>query len=304
MLTSSYRFEFWGFGRIKVAQIVGYVREPRIIGPLSDPNFYAQALLVLVPVALYRLWDESSIRLKVIAAYALGVVLLALMFTYSRGGSLALGLVLLLAAIHKKVKLHYFCLGLLIVIPLYLLLIPKEFEGRLQTLKQLTPGGQKSIVHVDSSFQERVLEMGTARAMWVDYPVLGVGAGNYSEHFDEYAARIGSIGSSYELFDKRRLPHSLYLEVAAEIGSVGLIVLGAIILSTLVTFRRAYRFFKARQDRASSSIVISLALGFIGYLVTSLFLHGQYMEYFWLLAALAVAAKQVAQQPESCGANA
>src|SRR4030066_415914 len=82
VFTSSYGSEFGGFGRIKLAQIVGYIREPRIAGPLSDPNFYAQILVVLVPLALYRVWDESSLRLKAIAAYAFAVTMLALVFTY------------------------------------------------------------------------------------------------------------------------------------------------------------------------------------------------------------------------------
>jgi len=295
VFTSSYGLEFGGFGRIKLAQIVGNVRQPRIAGPLSDPNFYAQILVPLVPLALYRLWDESSLRLKLIAAYALWVIILALVFTYSRGGSLALGVVLLLAAINKKVKLQYLFLGLIIVVPL-LLFIPKEFEGRLSTLNQLIPGRNESTIHVDTALQERTLLMRAAWEMFSDHPILGVGAGNYSEHYEEYAQRVGSTISSYEDFGKQRFAHSLYLEIAAETGLVGFLVFVAIIAAALFSARSAIHLFTKAGDLRSASLVTSLALGFVGYLTSSLFLHGDYIRYFWLLVALMVAAKHVANQ--------
>jgi O-antigen ligase len=308
VLTSSYGFEFGGFGRIKFAHIVGSLHEPRIAGPVGDPNFYAQVLVMLVPIALYRLWGEASIRLKVAAAYALAATILALVFTYSRGGALALGVVLVLGVIQQK-KLNHLLLGLLVLAPL-IFFIPEQFEGRLSTLDQLIPGRSEATLHSDSSFRQRTLLMRSAWGMFADHPFLGVGAGNYSEHYEEYAAQVGSTVSSYENFGMPRLPHSLYLQVAAETGVVGLVVFMAIIIATLLKFRSAHRLFKAAGDLRSSSIVFSLALGFIGYLTTSLFLHGDYMRYFWLLVALAMAAKHIAQnnhrvaaergEPETC----
>jgi O-antigen ligase len=295
VFTSAYGQEFGGFGRIKLAQIVGHVRQPRIAGPLSDPNFYAQILVPLVPLALCRLWNESSVRLKLIAAYALGVISLALVFTYSRGGALALAVVLLLAAINKKFKLQYLFLGLIIVTPL-LLFVPKEFEGRLNTLNQLIPGQNEATVDADTSFQERTLLMRVAWEMFSDHPILGVGAGNYSEHYEDYAQRVGSTVSSYEDFGQRRFPHSLYLQIAAETGLAGLLLFAGIIAASLFSARSAIRLFTKAGDLHSASVVTSFALGFVGYLTSSLFLHGHYIRYLWLLVALMVAAKHVAQQ--------
>ncbi len=299
VLTSSYDFLYGGFGRTKMAGIVGRLWEPRIAGPLSDPNFYGQILLVLVPVAFYRLWDEASLRLKAVAAYALWVILLALEFTYSRGAALGLVVVLLLAAVHKK-RLVHLSIALLILLPL-LLVLPRQFGDRLRTIRQLLPTRTESSIHLDSSFQGRVLVMRTAWEMFLDHPWLGVGVGNYSEHYDEYSERVGSIASSYENFSQRRLPHNLYLEVAAETGLMGLAAFGAILAGTLLSFWSAYRAFSARGDHCSASVAMSLALGFVGYLVSSLFLHGQYMRYFWLLVAMAIGAKQIAQGDKGSG---
>lgn len=295
VLSSSYGFEWWGFGRIKFAHIVGSHYQPRITGPLSDPNFYAQALVVLVPLALYRFLDEWSLIVKAIAAYALAVVMLALVFTYSRGGALAAGLVVGLAALHKRVKWQHLALGGLLVVPL-LLVIPEEFEGRLGTLRQLVPGPETTVLHADSAIQERSLLMRSAWQMFVDFPVQGVGAGNYSEHYDEYASRVGSLVSSYEDFGKERFPHSLYLQVAAETGLIGLTMFGIMIGLAVMAFYRAFSRFASSGDGRSTSVTVSLALGFVGYLVSSVILHGDYMRYFWLLVALAIAADRLAAE--------
>lgn len=300
VFTSTYGQEFGGFGRIKLAHIVGHVYQPRIAGPLSDPNFYAQILVPLVPLALCQLWHESSLRLKLLAAYALSVIILALVFTYSRGGALALMIVLLVAATNKKLKLQFLVLGLLVAMPLWLL-IPKEFEGRLSTLSQLIPGRGEEIVDTDTSFQERMLLMRVAWEMFSEHPLLGVGAGNYSEHYEDYAQYVGSSVSSYEDFGQRRFPHSLYLQIAAETGLVGLVLFVSILAVTLWRARSAIRLFVKAGDRQSASMVTSLALGLVGYLTSSLFLHGHYIRYLWLLVALIVAANHVARAARCLG---
>lgn len=293
--TSSYHDDFGGFGRVKFASIVGTVFKPRVAGPLSDPNFYAQILVVLVPVALFRAWDEPSPRLKALAAYALLVITLAIVFTYSRGGALAWALVLALSAIYKRVNLKLILFGFVILLPV-LFVAPKLFRGRFQTLEQLMPGGRGVTMHLDSSFELRLLYMRAAWEMFEDFPVFGVGAGNYTEHYEDYAERVGATVSSYGHFGKRRFPHSLYLQIASELGVVGVALFGAIVGSTLLAFRSGYLGFRKAGDLVSASLLASLAFGFCGYLTTSLILHDHYMRYFWLIVALAVAGKHIARQ--------
>lgn len=297
VLTGSYDTDFGGFGRTKVAQIVGESREPRIAGSLSDPNFYAQILVALVPLALYRLWDERLLRAKLLAGYALAAITLAAVFTYSRGGALALGTILLFAVLHKRVSVKYFLVGALVLAPL-MLLVPQEFEGRLGTLTQLAPSGNESTVTQaeDSSFRNRKILMVAAEEMFADHPVLGVGIGNYGDNFGEYGKRLGMTQRSFENFGERQFPHELYLEVAAETGIVGLLAFAAIIAATMIALWTAYRRFKGAGALRSANMVMSIALAISGFLLTSLFLHGTYLRYLWLLVAIAAAARQVSRR--------
>ena len=292
-VTGSYNNEFGGFGRIKLAQISEGVREPRIAGTVSDPNFYAQLLVPVVPLALYRLWDERTLRLKLMAGYALGIVLLTIAFTYSRGGALATLLVLVVGLVNKRVRLRTLAVGLVCLAVVLLALLP-QFGGRLKTLSELLPGGEERMVKEDSSFRQRALLAGTAWEMFADHQLLGVGAGNFSEHYDEYSMRVGATVSSYEDFAHRRFPHSLYLELLAETGLAGLLAFTLVIVATLVNARAARAMFRERGDTPSVNLVNSIVLALAGYLTTSLFLHGHYLHYLWLLAALVVAARTVA----------
>ncbi len=294
VLTGAYDTELGGFGRIKLAQIVGETREPRIAGSVSDPNFYAQILVMLAPLALYRLWEETAPRTRLLAGYALGAIALAAVFTYSRGGALALALVLLIAVIHKRVSPRLFLLGILVLAPLSLL-IPDSFTGRLTTLTQITETDQlQGVKGEDSSFRQRKILMTVAWSMFTQHPLVGVGAGNYSDHFDEYSAEIGSTQRSYDKFGMEHFPHSLPLEILAETGLLGMAAFLTIVTATLLTLRRAYAVFKRRADSKTANLVFSLGLAVIAFLITSIFLHGAYIQYFWLLVTIAAAAGRIA----------
>jgi len=300
VLTHSLDQDFGGFGRTKIAEIVGESREPRIAGSVGDPNFYAQVLVTLVPLALYRLWDERSIKAKAVAGYALAAITLATVFTYSRGAAIALGLVLLLALLHKRISVKYVLIGLLAFAPLTLF-VPQSFEGRLETLTQLAPDPDKvvSAEGEDSSFRHRQILMTIAVRMFEDDPVFGVGAGNYAEHFKEYARRMGMTQRSFEDFGEPQFPHELYLEVAAETGIIGLIAFFSVIIGTMMTLWEAYRSFRNAGDSATANIVVSLALAIAAFFLTSLFLHGAYLRYVWLLISVAAAARQVGRHAVS-----
>ena len=82
---------------------------------------------------------------------------------------------------------------------------------------------------------------------------------------------MGSDVLSYEAFDTRRFPQSLYLEIAAETGLAGVVVFTGIIGVMLFSFGTAYRRFKKLGDRKSANLVFSFAIGFAGYLLTSVF---------------------------------
>lgn len=287
-VTGSYASDFGGLARIKHAHIHGTVFQPRIAGPLGDPNYFAQILLVLVPIALFTGWNEARARVKLLAFAMGGVIVAATVLTYSRGGALALGFVLLLSFLVHGLNLRRLAVGLVALLALGFLL-PQDFTSRLATVTEILPGEEEDVLPQDSSFQERLLLGGVALEMFRDRPVLGVGAGNYTVHFDEYVDRVGSAARDYGGTDAARYPHNLFLELGAEGGIVALLSFLAVMAATLVLLHRARRRFLAAGDPLLAGLAAAVAIALTGYLVSSLFLHGHFQRYLWLLVGLGAA---------------
>jgi colanic acid/amylovoran biosynthesis glycosyltransferase len=196
--------------------------------------------------------------------------------------------------LHKRISPRYLLLGLAVLAPLSLL-VPQSFEGRLTTLTQLTEDNKDAGLSAeDSSFRQRRILMTVAWREFVDHPLTGVGAGNYSEHFDGYADAIGSTQRSFDKFNMQHFPHSLPLEILAETGLAGMAAFLAIIAATMLAARSAYVRFKVGGDRHAANLVVSVVLGIVAFLTTSVFLHGAYIQYLWLLVAFAATARQIA----------
>jgi putative inorganic carbon (hco3(-)) transporter len=293
-LTGDYHRQFWGFARIKDAHIWGDVFEKRIAGPLGDPNFFAQILIVLVPVGLTLAAESKGLRGKLLALGATALILGGAVLTYSRGGALALGCVLLLFLASYRVRPRHLGLGAL-VLALLLLMTPPELFRRLGTIGEILPGGEE-VIDPDSSFAERKLYALTAWAMFLDHPVLGVGAGNYTVHFDRYADKVGFSARDYEQPGEVHYPHNLYLEIAAETGFVGLALFAGVVIAAFLGLRRARAVLLARGDRVSADFARAFEIALVGYLVSSVFLHGHFQRYLWLLFGFAAALRLMARE--------
>lgn len=288
-VTESFGNDFGGLARIKQAQIYDDVFEPRIAGPLGDPNYFAQILLVLVPIALALAWGEGSWRgergrRRLLAVAAAGLLVAGTVLTYSRGAALALALVLALAVLLRGVRPRHVAAGLAVVLVLWVF-TPAGFARRLTTLREMLPGAEE-VLRPDSSFAKRRLVTGAAWRMFLDQPVLGVGAGNYSTHFSRYADLVGSDARLYEEPGEVNYPHNLYLEVAAETGAVGLAAFGTLLIAAFASLVVARRRLLAAGDPRTAALAEGVGLALVGFVVTGLFLHGEFPRYLYLLLGL------------------
>ena len=82
--------------------------------------------------------------------------------------------------------------------------------------------------------------------MWRDHPVFGVGAGNFKWQVGAYQPRAGGGerfgGSEYQERDwSATETHSLYFEVLSEMGILGCLALGMMIVGHFSGLRRLSR---------------------------------------------------------------
>lgn len=293
VVTGSFHQTFAGLARVEHAQIYGRVFEPRIAGPVGDPNFFAQMLIPAVPVALLLAHSASRVREKVVAFGCAAVVTAAVVLTYSRGGALALGVVLLLWLVGQGISRRRFAAGAAVAV-LLVVLLPSGFTRRLATFRQFMPESG-DVLRLDSSFEQRRVLVTTAWHMFLDHPLTGVGAANYTLYYRPYTEETGSVVLEYGDFDAPHYPHNLYLEIAAETGLPGLILFGAVLVTCFLYLRRARRAFRRAGDESSASLALAFQLALTGYLVSSLFLHGHFLRYLWLLFGFCAALDRLAR---------
>ncbi len=268
--------------RVKHAHIYGDVFGPRLAGPLGDPNFFAQILLVLVPLAVFLVWEERTRRSRLAALLCLAIILAASLLTYSRGGALALAFVVPASLVAHGVRWRTIAFTGTVMALGAATLAPAGVRERLATIGQFLPE-QTVLPETDSSFQERMVLMGAAWGMMSANPLLGVGAGNYTARFGEYADLLGSVAQDYQDPDDVRYPHNLYLEVGAETGVAGLGLFLAALLAALLGLEKARSCLREAGARGSGAMARALQISLAGYLISSLFLHGDFERYLWLL---------------------
>ena len=287
-LTGTFTDTYWGFAQANIMNIVGESSGYRIGGPGLGPNAYGQFMLILVPFALDRFWHEKNRLLRALATWALAACILTIFFTFSRG--VFLGLVVVMAIMFLQYPPSAKTILLTLVASAILIqYIPDQYADRLLTLRDLVPSSE-GLAEEEVSFRGRLSENLSGLMMFSDHPFIGVGLGNFKTHYQTYSRQIG--------LDPRRevrSAHSLYLQIAAEFGMMGL---GWFIILQTVTslgLRRARQDFDQAGLPDYSSLTLAFGASIIGFLVTSVFKHMAHPRYVWLLYGIALAMPVVAQ---------
>lgn len=279
-LTGDYENTFFGLANYGINQITQDFDSARVTGPLVDPNFYAQILGMVLPFAAYRMLVGGNQLVRLIGLACTVSVAGAIVFTYSRGGMLAMLAVFGLIVLERRYNLFRVAIvsvvGFIMIAPI----LPAGYLDRIITLGSVLPGDASAQTEV--SFRGRSSEMIIATQMFSDNPILGVGKRNYQELYLDYSVLLG--------LDTRledRQAHSLYLELAAEMGSLGILAFAAMLSALFVSTMRARREFR-ELDRPDMVAWTSAAqFGVISYMITSIFLHNDYARYMWMLFAIA-----------------
>jgi hypothetical protein len=258
----------------------------RAEGPVGDPNRFAQIMLVLLPLAVVAYRAARSLTSRVCAVSCGWLILAGVLVTLSRGAFLTLvlmgGAMLLLKWVRPGRALTV-GIAILLAAPA----VTPFFLTRLESITNagyLLSGDASKIQEADSAIRGRTTEMLAALHVFLDHPILGVGPGQFSKfYFQDYG---GNADIKFRDIQRSRRAHTLYLEMAAETGMVGLIVFLAIVglvLRKLWLARRQWQFRRSEYYELATAFWFSL----FAYLCTAIFLHLSYQRYYWILVAMA-----------------
>ncbi|MDE3237534.1 MAG: O-antigen ligase family protein [Paracoccaceae bacterium] len=291
--TGTFHAGYGGFAVAALRQIaVGEADSWRLTGPVWDANFFGQFLVVGLPlVAVFAgIGRTAPIRLAALAGTV--AVLAATVLTFSRGALFAVLLVVLVAVLLRgggRILAGFggLCLAGVAAAPM---LMPQSYLDRLSLVAEAAravAGGGQWIA--DPALQERLSVIAAALRMAALHPLLGIGIGQFPQQYPDYAVRFGLDPGA------PAAAHSLYLETLAEGGVLGLLALLALAGAILVLGNRARRRLAAEGAGTDAALVLALQLSAVGFLATSIFLHGAYQRLFWLDAALLLSVWSSAQ---------
>jgi O-antigen ligase len=256
----------------------------RLSGPIGEENFFGQIMAVLIPVAAGLAFTARGSQRWLYWIAAL-LICGGMAMTYSRGTMVAIVLVVPFALLFGFLRLRQFavialcCVLVVSASPYLAKRVTSIGEAAMQSLG-LSAGGFRN---TDGALRGRATEMQAAALMFLDNPVFGVGPGMAPKYYPEYAVLVGG-----KVRGDNRRTHSLYLQLAAETGIIGLIAFLGMIAVLLWPLDRARRRLQ-ESDRQFWGLVCGMELAIIVLLATSLFLHASYIRYFWMLLALAFA---------------
>jgi putative inorganic carbon (hco3(-)) transporter len=242
----------------------------RVGGTVGSPNETSAYLSLLLPLAACLLFLDVTPWQKWLARLVLGFGGVAIIFTYSRGGWIALflaavilGFVLMRTRrVSLKAPIAILALLILLYIPFHDVISARLFGDD------------------QGSAESRIPLTMLAFRMIRDHPVLGVGANNFSVAMQPYVTSEFRSGFLYAV-------HNKYLLIWAETGIGGLLAYLAFLLGTLRLGWKCWR----QNDRSLSMLALGITAAIVGHMVHmnfDLFRIGPVQELLWLLAALLI----------------
>lgn len=246
----------------------------RVYSTFENPNVYGEYLILAIPIIAGLLWTEKGIFKKLFWLGSLGVTMLALALTFSRG--CWLGIILAIGLLAIMIDRKFILLGIVVLLFLPFVL-PESIINRFLSIGNMG----------DSSTSYRVyIWMGTL-AMLADYWFSGIGLG------------ITSFNTIYPIYSYNDIsaPHShnLYLQLVVEFGIVGLIVF----LGMLYNFYKETIISICKKKNILTS---SLIAGVSGFMLQSMFDHTWYnyrvVLIFWIIIAFGLVSTKVSKSDE------
>jgi len=289
--TRMHRLILMWLGVHAVLAINGMLHQGRGVGGwLADENDFGMEMNVAIPVAFFMFQGASNKGGKTIYLVLLGVFIMSLIATSSRGGFLGLLAVGVYCWVYSPRKIISLLLGLCLAC-LVIIAAPQEYWDRIGTITE------------DSTMEsgtagQRVFTWGIGWEMFLANPVLGVGQGNFPWTIGEYLG--GRTWQTKSLAGRQA--HSLYFTLMPELGLIGVLIFGSMVYLNYRDTRVSQLLSPlgrntTRGDKKTTDIQVSRAIlhgnaiwgGMIGYLATSAFISTLYYPTFWIMMALAVA---------------
>lgn len=246
-------------------------------GFMSDNNSFALVLCMILPLLVGLALTEKRQVVRLAAAAVAALCTLSVLFTFSRGGFLTLCLVgsmLVWRSRRRLVVGGVLAVGLACFVLFSSDQLANEYVDRASSI---------SDYEEDGSAQGRITAWKTSWAVFLDYPLLGVGPNNFAAVYDRYSPVPGRF----------RVAHNSYLQLLAECGLPAMLLFAGAIAAS---------YWRLQRLRGATTVpwvelqARMFQISILGYVLGSMFLNQAYNELIYHLMGLSVSLEVVAAQ--------
>ena len=247
----------------------------RVWGPpdsfIEDNNQLALALIMLLPLMSYLRGTTDNRWVRLGLWGGMGLTLVAIVGTYSRGGLIALSVTLGYFWLKSRQRL---LTGAIVAIAIAgaLVVAPPQWYGRMATIGDYQQ---------DQSALSRFEAWAFAYRLALDHPIVGGGMDVYVDQalFLRYAPEAGT----------NRAIHSIYFQVLVDTGFVGLGIFLVMLSLSFATARRIIRSVRDRSDlQWAGNLAAMIQVSLLGYALAGALLSLGYFDLYYALLAILV----------------
>ena len=258
---NDYRLGMFGIGEMGTSRIAG-----RIKGLFENSNDLALHLVSMIPIAVALGLSKAGMFRKLVYFGIAGLMVAAVIVTYSRGGFLGLvaaGLILARRLGRKSKGMT--TAAIVFAAIMFLALAPGAYSSRLGTIFN-------SAADLTGSSSQRTEVFKRSVVVALRYPIFGVGIGNF-----------------YHKSPRNLVTHNAYTQVAAEMGMAAMVVYIMFLIYPIRRMRLIEnQSFENPDQRWFYYLSIGLQASLVGFMVSSFFGAVAYQWYVYYLVGYAI----------------
>jgi probable O-glycosylation ligase (exosortase A-associated) len=244
---------------------------------LGDGNDFALSVNIAIPMCLFLLFDAKKVLPRLFYCAAMLFLVISVVATQSRGGTIALVVVGLYYWLKSESKLRTGVLAAIAVVVVFAF-APPEYFMRMHDVANTQEG----------SAQGRIEAWKAGVNMALDHPLLGVGVGHFPVKYGAVYKRNAE--------GPWRTAHSIYFLILGELGFPGLIVLLMFIFGNLAANRRLAKLCEERDPTRRNTDLALLACtsaAMLAFATGGAFLSAIYYPHLYILAGVLAASRRI-----------
>ena len=266
----------------------------RAQGALGDANFFAATELLALPLVLALAGQVRNRWLQLCLYATFFVAIASILKSVSRGGLVALVVLLILLVVvparvlfrtrrNKAIALLVVAFGVAALSVRY----AAPLSRRVQETFSPTHRGA-------NTGSGRTYLWSAARTSVEERPWLGLGYGGFRPASNQLILSTPGVDLEvYRLKPRGQPVHNTYLGSIAELGILGLILYLGLLVSTAEALRRAARRGREVGAFFTSSMAGALLLALVAWAVTGIFLSAETGRAFWIILGITLALPKV-----------